>query len=128
MTRRFLRLFRPFAHNHPVEAPVIAVEQRRSARGPLLFAVAVAAGVTLNVWLRRRLFEATGQPVHHSYQTLSLLVIVLTGLAAAALTFTTLRLGKPSFVWTVLAGMLAIVVALVAIFVGLYWPWLFSKS
>jgi glucan phosphoethanolaminetransferase (alkaline phosphatase superfamily) len=106
---------------------VIAVEQRRAARGPLVAAVAVAAGVTLNVWLRRKLFETTGQPVHQSYQTLSVLVVVLTGFAAAALTFTTLRLGRPSFVWTVLAGMLAIVVALVAIFVGLYWPWLFAK-
>jgi glucan phosphoethanolaminetransferase (alkaline phosphatase superfamily) len=106
---------------------VIAVEQRRAARGPLVAAVAVAAGATLNVWLRHKLFETTGQSVHQSYQTVTLLVVLLTGLAAAALTFTTMRLGKPSFVWTVLAGMLAIVVALVAIFVGLYWPWLFPK-
>jgi glucan phosphoethanolaminetransferase (alkaline phosphatase superfamily) len=104
---------------------VIAVSQRRGS--PLLFAVAVAAGVTLNVWLRRRLFETTGQAIHQSYLTMSLWVVVLTGLAAAGLTFTTLRPHRPAFLRSVLAGALAIVVAVVALFVGFYWPWLFSK-
>ncbi|MGE5046939.1 MAG: hypothetical protein ACM3PC_00100 [Deltaproteobacteria bacterium] len=106
---------------------MIAVSQSRAARSPILFAVAVAAGVTLNVWLRRRLFETTGQAIHQSYLTMSLWVVVLTGFAAAGLTFTTLRPRHPAFVRSVLAGALAIVVALVALFVGFYWPWLFSK-
>ncbi|HEY6912084.1 MAG TPA: hypothetical protein VI356_22085 [Myxococcales bacterium] len=93
-----------------------------------MFAVAVAAGITLNVWLRRRLFETTGQAVHQSYATISLWVVVLTALAAAALTFTSLRLRDPSFLRSVVAAALAIVVAAVALFVGFYWPWLFAKS
>jgi high-affinity K+ transport system ATPase subunit B len=108
-----------------VGGPVIAVFPRRGS--PLLFAVAVAAGVTLNVWLRHKLFETTGQAAHQSYATISLWVVVLTALAAAAATFTSLRPGRAAFLRSVVAGALAIVVAAVALFVGFYWPWLFSK-
>jgi glucan phosphoethanolaminetransferase (alkaline phosphatase superfamily) len=109
-----------------IGGPVIAVSQRRGS--PLLFAVAVAVGVTLNVWLRHKLLESTGQGIHHSYVTVSVWVVVLTGLAAAAFTFTALRPRHPAFLRSVVAGALALVVAVVALFVGFYWPWLFSKS
>ncbi len=89
--------------------------------------VAVIAGsFGLNVWLRRLLFEVHGTLRIQLFRLSSVIVVLVAGVAVAAMVFNyDLRHSNVPAANLHWSHSCLVRGSLVAIFVGVFWPWLF---
>jgi drug/metabolite transporter (DMT)-like permease len=105
-----------------------AANLRNAVRPRILLVAAVALGIALNVWLRRQLFEIPEGAVHQVVLASTLCVLILTGAAAAGLTFQIARPHGSSTFRTSVGVLLAILVGALCVFMGFYWPMFLAQN